>query len=45
MGKKMIAFIASSLAFLYVTDTVDVLLLRQLFERWDTKISPQILVA
>ena len=45
LDKKVIAFIASSLAFLYVTDKVDPLLLRRVFETWDTKISPQILVA
>ena len=44
LNKKVIAFIALSLAFLYVTDKVDISLLRQVFERWDTKISPQILL-
>jgi hypothetical protein len=45
INKKVIVFISFSLAFLYVTDKVDILLLRQIFERWDTKISPQILIA
>lgn len=45
LNKKVIAFIASSLAFLYVTDKVDVSLLRRVFERWDTKIGPQVLLA
>ncbi len=43
--KKVVAFIASSLAFLYVTNQVDITLLKRVFERWDTKISPQILIA
>ncbi|MGO9614360.1 MAG: hypothetical protein ACLPX5_15190 [Dissulfurispiraceae bacterium] len=45
LDKRVIAFIASSLALLYVTDKVDVMLLHSVFKRWDTKISPQILVA
>jgi hypothetical protein len=44
LGKNVIAFIASSVAFLYVTNNVDLHLLRQIFEKWDTKIHPQILV-
>lgn len=45
MNKKVIAFVSGSLAFLYVTDKVDVPLLQQVFKTWDTKISPQIVVA
>jgi len=45
MNKKVVAFIASAIAFLYVTDNIDMMLLRRVFERWDTKISTQILIA
>lgn len=45
MNKKVVSFIASSIAFIYVTDNIDIVLLRKVFERWDTKISTQILIA
>jgi hypothetical protein len=43
--KKIVAFIAEAIALLYVTDNIDLILLRRVFERWDTKISTQILLA
>ena len=43
-NKKIVAFIAESIAFLYVAHSIDLILLRRVFERWDTKISTQILI-
>lgn len=43
--RKVVAFIAGPVAFLYVTDNIDLKLLRRVFETWDTKISTQILLA
>jgi hypothetical protein len=43
-NKKIGAFIAENIALLYVADSIDLLLLRQVFECWDTKISTQILI-
>ena len=45
MNKKVGAFISLAIAFLYVTDNIDTMLLGKIFERWDTKISTQILIA
>jgi hypothetical protein len=44
-GKKIVAFIAGPVAFLYVTDQIEVKLLQNIFKKWDTKISTQILIA
>jgi hypothetical protein len=42
---KVIAFIASSVAFLYISrNKIDLELLRVMFEKWDTKIHPQFLL-
>jgi hypothetical protein len=43
--KKIIAFIAGPVAFLYVTKRIDLELMRRVFEKWDTKISTQILIS
>jgi hypothetical protein len=43
--RKVVAFIAGPVAFLYVSDIIDLKLLRRVFEKWDTKISTQILLA
>jgi len=45
MNKKVVAFIASAIALLYVTDDINVSLLRQVFEKWDTKICTQVLIS
>jgi hypothetical protein len=45
MSKKVVAFIASSLALLYVSEKIDAVLLKRVFETWDTKIGSHILVA
>ncbi len=44
LNKKIVAFIASSLALLYLTDKIDTALLKKVFETWDTKIGSHILV-
>ncbi|MGO9620192.1 MAG: hypothetical protein ACLPT6_02155 [Desulfobaccales bacterium] len=44
-NKKIVAFIAENIALLYLTERIDLILLRRLFEYWDTKISPQILIS
>jgi hypothetical protein len=44
-NKKLIAFIAGPVAFLYVTHSIDFKLLLRVFKEWDTKISTQILIA
>jgi hypothetical protein len=43
-NKKVVAFIAGNVAFLYVTKCIDLILLKRVFECWDTKISTQILI-
>ena len=44
MNKKVVAFVSSTIAFLYVTDHIDATLSRKVFERWDTRICTQILI-
>jgi|SRR3989339_2950 len=43
--KKIVAFIAGPVSFLYVTNSIDLILLQRVFEKWDTKLSTQILIA
>lgn len=42
--KKIVAFIHGHVAFLYVTNILDMAILRQVFKEWDTKICTQILI-
>lgn len=44
MNKKVVAFIVSSVAFLYVTNSIKLRLLHHISKRWDSKICTQIII-